>query len=315
MASKVRNFTFLFLKGIGMGSADIIPGVSGGTIAFISGIYEELIDSIQSFDFKALKQLLSLDIKGFWKRINGNFLAVLVSGIAVSIISFAGVITYLLDNSPIQIWSFFFGLIVISALSVMTQVTQKSAGVVLSGALGIVIAFLVTSATPASTPDSLWFIFICGVVAICAMVLPGISGSFILLIFGKYEFILNALRTLDFTVILTFIAGCIIGLLSFSKIISWLFGRFHDVTVALLAGFMFGSLNKVWPWKLTTVFRMNSHGEQVALIQENILPTEYFELTGTQPKILFAMFFMALGLFIIVIIKKIALKLKEEPND
>ncbi|MDA0196823.1 MAG: DUF368 domain-containing protein [Bacteroidetes bacterium] len=315
MASKVRNFTLLFFKGIGMGSADIIPGVSGGTIAFITGIYEELINSIQSFDFKALKLLVSLDLEGFWKRVNGNFLAVLVSGIAVSVLSFASVITYLLDNFPIQIWSFFFGLIIISALSVMTQVKQKSAGVVISSVLGILIAFIITSATPATTPDSLWFIFICGMVAICAMILPGISGSFILLIFGKYEFILNALKAMDFVVILTFIGGCIIGLLSFTRIISWLFSRFHDVTVALLAGFMFGSLNKVWPWKLTTAFRINSHGEQVALIRENILPTEYFELTGTQPELLFALFLMALGFFIIVILEKIALKLKEEPND
>jgi len=314
MASKARSSFFLFLKGVAMGGADIIPGVSGGTIAFISGIYEELVNSIQAFDITALRQILTLDASGFWKRVNGRFLLTLLSGISISIISLVGLVTYLLEKYPIQIWSFFFGLIIISSLSVMTQVKRKSFIVVFSGVLSVIIAFFITSATPATTPDAPWFIFLCGLVAICAMILPGISGSFILLIFGKYEFVLNALRTLDFTVILTFTSGCVVGLLAFSRVISWLFNRFHDTTVAVLAGFMFGSLNKLWPWKLTTVFRMNSHGQQVPLVQENILPTEYLELTEKRPELLYALFFMALGFFIIVIIEKIALKLKEESN-
>ena len=309
-----KDWFVLYLKGMGMGGADVVPGVSGGTIAFISGIYEELIHSIKSLDLSAIRLLLKFQFREFWSAINGSFLLVLVLGIGTSIVSLAKLITFLLQEFPIQVWSFFFGLIIISALSVGTQIRKKNWISVISGLLGIAIAFGITSATPAVTPEDLWFILICGMVAICAMILPGISGSFVLLIFGKYEYILNALKDIELAIILTFILGCIIGILSSARLISWLLNKQHDLTIAMLAGFMVGSLNKIWPWKLIVQYRVNSAGDQVPFLEENILPTEYMELTGNQPLILYSVFFLALGFFTIVIIEKVALATKNRGN-
>ncbi len=163
-----------------------------------------------------------------------------------------------------------------------------------------------TEATPATTPEGLWFVFLSGAIAICAMILPGISGSFILLIMGKYEYIFNALNDRDIPVILTFMAGCMVGLLSFARLISWLFKKYHDLAIALLSGFMIGSLNKVWPWKIPLQFRMNSHGEQVAYITKNVLPAEYVRDLGENPQLFQGLLFIALGIFIIVAIEKVA---------
>ncbi len=309
-----KDWILLYLKGLGMGGADVVPGVSGGTIAFISGIYEELIHSINQINLSAISLLLKCRFKEFWSAINGSFLLVLVLGIGTSIISIAKLITYLLQEFPIQLWSFFFGLIVISALSVGTQIRKKNWGSVFSGLTGIAIAYAITSAIPAVTPEESWFIFICGMIAICAMILPGISGSFILLIFGKYEFILNALKDFDIGIILTFIFGCLVGILSFARLISWLLFKWHDLTIAMLAGFMIGSLYKIWPWKLTLQYRVNRAGDQVPFLEENILPTEYMELTGSQPLILYSVFFMAFGFFTIVIIEKIALAVRNRAD-
>ncbi len=309
-----KDWFVLYLKGMGMGGADVVPGVSGGTIAFISGIYEELIHSIKSLDLSAIRLLLKFQFREFWSAINGSFLLVLVLGIGTSIVSLAKLITFLLQEFPIQVWSFFFGLIIISALSVGTQIRKKNWISVISGLLGFAIAYGITSATPAVTPEDLWFILICGMVAICAMILPGISGSFVLLIFGKYEYILNALKDIELTIILTFVLGCIIGILSSARLISWLLNKQHDLTIAMLGGFMIGSLNKIWPWKLIVQYRVNSAGDQVPFLEENILPTEYMELTGNQPLILYSVFFMAIGFFTIVIIEKIALAVKNKGN-
>ncbi|MEM9390336.1 MAG: DUF368 domain-containing protein [Bacteroidota bacterium] len=296
----------LFLKGVGMGTADVVPGVSGGTIALITGIYERLLSAIKSVDAEALKLISKFQIKHFWKHIDGNFLLVLVAGIATSIMTLAKVVTYLLDTYPIQLWSFFFGLIIISAILVLRNVKSWNLGKVLSLIVGVIIAYMITEATPAATPEGLWFIFLSGAIAICAMILPGISGSFILLIMGKYEFIFNALNNRDIPVILTFMTGCIVGLLSFARVISWLFKKYHDIAIALLSGFMLGSLNKVWPWKLPLQFRINSDGEQVAYITKNVLPGEYSREIGGNPQLFQGLLFMALGIFLIVAIEKLA---------
>ncbi|MEQ9423839.1 MAG: DUF368 domain-containing protein [Cyclobacteriaceae bacterium] len=306
-----KDYILLYLKGIGMGGADVVPGVSGGTIAFITGIYEELINSIKSLDLNAFKLLFSLRLNEFWKHINGPFLITLFLGIVTSILSLAKLITYLLEHFPIQLWSFFFGLIVISALSVGSQIKNKNFVSGLFGVAGIVIAYLITSATPATTPDALWFIFLSGMVAICAMILPGISGSFILLIFGKYQYVLESLKDVNVAVIVVFVAGCVVGILSFSRVVSWFLQRHHDSTVAVLAGFMVGSLYKIWPWKNTLSYRVNSAGEQVPFLQDNVLPTEYLELTGNEPLLLYAVLFMAFGFFIVVILEKIALSVRK----
>ena len=288
-----------------MGGADVVPGVSGGTIAFITGIYEELLNSIKSIDKTAIQLLLALKIADFWKHINGNFLITLFSGIFISIISLAKLIHYLLNHQPIQLWSFFFGLIIISALVVSRQIKQWKIHVIISGIAGILIAFFITGATPATTPDNYLFIFLSGAIAICAMILPGISGSFILLILGKYEFIIEAVKELNILVIIVFGFGCVLGLLSFSRLVSWLLNKYHDLTVALLAGFMIGSLNKIWPWKETLTTRLNSKGELIPLIQKNLWPTEYMERVG-EPLVLQAILYCCVGILLIVGIEKVA---------
>lgn len=302
----IRQNAILFLKGIGMGAADVVPGVSGGTIAFITGIYEELINSIKSVDGNAIKLLFSGNIKSFWVKINGSFLLVLLTGIIVSMLSLAKLIIYLLEYHPIPLWSFFFGLILVSAFIVVREVKKFRFQVVLTGIAGLAIAYLITTATPAETPQALWFIFLAGCIAISAMILPGISGSFILLILAKYQFIIESLSTFNLPVILVFILGCIVGLATFSRIISWIFNHYHDLTVALLAGFMIGSLNKVWPWKEVVSYRINSSGEQVPSITRSISPGTYFETTGENPLLLEAVFYAALGFMIVVGLEKFA---------
>ena len=239
----IKQQVLLFLKGIGMGSADLVPGVSGGTIAFITGIYEELVDSIRSIDLNALQLLLKGRVLEFWKAINGSFLFTVFSGILIALLSLARLFSFILENYPIQMWSFFAGLILISAIVVLRKIGSYSPWLILGGILGLVIGFLVTRFTPSQTPEEIWFIFLTGVIAITAMIMPGISGSFILVILGKYEFILNAVKEFKFSDLLVFVVGCIVGLLSFSRVISWTFRKFHDITVAVLSGFMIGSSN------------------------------------------------------------------------
>ena len=290
----VKEYILLFLKGMGMGGADVVPGVSGGTIAFITGIYEELLNSIKSFNKSAIELLLKRRFTDLWQHLNGRFLTTLIGGIFVSILSLAKLIHFLLDHHPIQLWSFFFGLIIISAIFVSKEIKQWKIKVIIAGMIGIIISYLITDATPSTTPDNYLFIFISGAIAICAMILPGISGSFILLILGKYEFIIEALKDLNILVIAVFGTGCVIGLLSFSRLVSWLLKKFHDLTVAFLAGFMIGSLNRIWPWKETISTRIDRKGEIVPLDQHNILPNEYLEKVG-EPLVLQALLFACVG--------------------
>ncbi len=295
-----------------MGVADVIPGVSGGTIAFISGIYEELIGSIKSIDGDAFKLLLRFQIKEFWKSINGNFLITVLSGVVTSLLSLAKLMTYLLEHHPIPVWSFFFGLILVSAPLIIRDIQKWQIGTVISGIIGIAIAYLITILSPTETPTHLLFIFFCGGLAICAMILPGISGAFILLLIGKYEYMIKSLISFDIPVIIVFVAGCFIGLLGFSRFLSWILTHYRFPTLALLAGFMIGSLNKVWPWKEITAFRINSEGLQVAALDRSILPWHYLEITGQDPKLFLAVLFVALGIFLVVAIEKIASILKSK---
>ena len=290
----------------------MIPGVSGGTIAFISGIYEELIDSIKSIDADALKLLARFQIKLFWKSINGNFLIAVLAGIVTSLLSLARLMTYLLEHHPIPVWSFFFGLILVSAPLIMRDIKKWDIATIISGIIGIVIAYLITILSPTETPTNLPFIFFCGALAICAMILPGISGAFILLLIGKYEYMIKALIGFDIPVIIVFVVGCFLGLLGFSRFLSWVLTHYRFPTLALLAGFMIGSLNKVWPWKEITAFRINSKGLQVPALDQSILPWQYIEKTGQDPKLFLAVLFAALGIFLVVAIEKIAAVLKSK---
>ena len=301
----VKENILLFLKGMAMGAADVVPGVSGGTIAFITGIYEKLLDSIKAFDRHALQLILKKEWKAFWDKVNGNFLLVLVGGILVSILTFAKLLGFFLVHYPIQLWSFFFGLIVISSIMVAREVKQWTFAVILSIIAGTLIAYVITEFTPSQTPEGLWFIFISGALAICAMILPGISGSFIMLLLGKYTYIINALNERNLLVIVVFALGCISGLLGFSRILSYLLKRFHAIMIAFLAGFMIGSLNKIWPWKETLETFTDRHGVIKPLIQRNVWPTEYQRL-GHDPQILYALLFGAVGVGIVVLIERIS---------
>ncbi len=270
----IKDYALITLKGLAMGAADVIPGVSGGTIAFITGIYEEFINALKSFDLNGMKVLRQQGIKAFWQYANINFLIALFLGIGISVLSLAKLITWLLHTYPEYVWSFFFGLIIASVIVIARKITRWSAVEFLLFAAGTGIAWWITEVSPTETTEAPWFVFLSGMIAICAMILPGISGSFILLLMGKYAYILNAVHTLDIKALAIFAAGAVTGLLTFSHLLSWMFRKHHNATVAMLAGFMLGSLNKVWPWKITLETRINSHGEEVPFIQENVWPAD-----------------------------------------
>lgn len=241
----------LSVKGMCMGAADVVPGVSGGTIAFITGIYDELINSIKSINAASLKMLFTGKWGEFWKMINGKFLLFLLAGIGISVFSLAKIITWLLVAYPVLVWSFFFGLVLASTWFVGKDVKERNWKTGLGFLLGAALAFYITVATPAETPSHFLFIFLCGAIAICAMILPGISGSFILVLLGKYFFIMEAVKTLDLKVIAIFGIGACVGITSFSRLLSYALSHMRNITLAVLSGFMLGSLNKVWPWKET----------------------------------------------------------------
>ena len=312
---KFSRYIVLALKGCAMGMADVVPGVSGGTIAFISGIYEELLDSIRSVDATALRLLLRFRLAEFWRHINGRFLLPVLLGIAVAIFSLARLMTYLLTNHPIAIWSFFFGLIVASALLVARQIGRWDWRTVLAFAVGAAAAWWITVATPAETPDDWWFVMLSGAIAICAMILPGISGAFILLLLGKYQYIMHAVGEFDIPVIAVFVIGAAAGIISFSHLLSWPLKHWHDVTVAVLMGFMVGSLNKVWPWKETVETYLDSHGVAQPLVQNNIAPGTFEQLTG-QPSLLVQAILLGIVGFLVIygieLVARMIVKKQEE---
>ena len=289
-----------------MGAADIVPGVSGGSIALITGIYSELLESINSFNGQNLKLLLNFKIAEFYKTVNGNFLLSLLLGIMTSIFTMSKLITYLMNEHPIPLWSFFCGLILISSFLILKDIKRWNLGVILALLVGTAFAYFVTELPPTTTPDALWFTFVSGAIAICAMILPGISGSFILLILGKYEQILNAVTERDFLTLAVFALGCIVGILAFSRVVSWLLKKYHALTIGLLAGFMLGSMNELWPWKLVLSYRTSSSGEQKPFLTENISPTAFLEQTGVEPQILLAVIAFFVGIGLVVGIERLA---------
>ncbi|KAA0874818.1 DUF368 domain-containing protein [Nitrincola tapanii] len=282
-----------------MGAADAVPGVSGGTVAFMTGIYEELIHSIKQFNLQALRLLFQQGPVAAWQHVNGSFLFTLLAGILFSLLTLARVVLYLLAEHPILIWSFFFGLILASTWSVVRHIPKFNWNLGAVFLLGCVLAYQVTSLTPAVVEPQPLMIFVSGMIAICAMILPGISGSFILLLLGMYTPVLMALKGLELDFIALFVLGCMIGIISFSRLLSWAFKHYHAVTLALLGGFMLGSLNKVWPWKYTLSYSINRHGEEVPLVQKNILPESFLELTGQEPYTLAAIGLMSVGLVLV----------------
>lgn len=295
-----------------MGAADVIPGVSGGTVAFITGIYEELINSIKSIDLDAFRLLFTFRIANFWNKINGNFLVCVLAGVVTSLLSLSKLMTYLLEHHPISIWSFFFGLILVSSPLILRDIKKWNLFTSFSFVVGIILAYFITVLSPTDTPTNLFFIFFCGALAICAMILPGISGAFILLLIGKYEYMITALIQFNIPVIMVFVMGCFLGLLGFSHFLSWILTHYRFPTLALLAGFMIGSLNKVWPWKEVIAFRLNHVGVQVPAFDKSVWPGRYLEVTGQDPQIFYAILFTAVGIFLVVAIEKTATFLKSK---
>jgi len=307
---KFRNNLLVYLKGMAMGAADVVPGVSGGSIALITGIYEKLLESINAIDIDAFHLLRKGEFKSLYAKVNGTFLICLVLGIFTSILTLANLITYLIKTFPIPVWSFFCGLIIISALLILRDIKRWNILALLALPVGIVSAYLITGMTPVSSDNNLLIIFGSGMIAICAMILPGISGSFLLLVMGKYEYILNALVERNVLVLGVFALGCIVGILASSRVISWLLKHYHAITISLLSGFMLGSINKLWPWKNVLSYRLSSSGQQEPFLTENILPNHYMALTGEEPYFLGAIFSFFIGIILVIGIERVAYYLK-----
>ncbi|TBW54503.1 DUF368 domain-containing protein [Marinobacter halodurans] len=283
-----------------MGAADVVPGVSGGTIAFITGIYERLLNAIGAFPGALTGELLRGRVGAFWARMDGTFLALLFGGILVSIVTLSGAIRFALSHYPVLLWSFFFGLILASAWHVGREIGRWGIGQFLLLAIGAVAAWLVTQMSPGEAPVTYWTLFGSGALAICAMILPGISGSFILLMIGMYGPILTAVNEWQLDRLGLFVTGCIIGLLSIAQLLSWAFRRYRDGMLALLTGFMLGALSKVWPWKEAVSWRINSHGERVPLEEINLLPGTYANVTGESSALMMAIGLAILGAIVVL---------------
>jgi putative membrane protein len=309
---KPVDYIVIFIKGLSMGAADVIPGVSGGTVAFITGIYNELIHAIRAVDLEALRLLRAGQLRACWKKINGSFLFTLLLGILTSLLTLARLVNYLLHHHAILVWSFFFGLILISAPLVTREIKKWNAATLLAFIAGMVAAYLITVLTPAQSPENLPFIFLSGVLAICAMILPGISGAFILLLLGKYQYMVNALLQGNIPVLVVFALGCITGILAFSRLLTWILDHYHGFTVALLSGFMLGSLNKIWPWRHALEYRTTQTGERLPVYDVSIMPWDYLSLTGKDPQLIGALIMMALGVLLVYTIEKTASLLKSK---
>lgn len=276
----LRESFAVYLRGICMGAADVVPGVSGGTMAFILGIYEELVESIRAVGRPPfLKALVGFRLAEALEIVNWRFLLAVGAGILTAVLSLAKVLSWLLVHQPVLLWSFFFGLVLASVVVVSRRVGRWTAPLVAAFVAGTVGAYVLVGLVPVQTPEAGWFLFLSGAVAICAMILPGISGSFILVLLGKYQFILNAVNERDLVTLGWFLAGIAVGIVTFAQVLGWFFKRHHDLTVALLTGLMLGSLKKVWPWKVTLEFVEGRHGKQIPAVQENVLPA--LEVAGS----------------------------------
>lgn len=289
----------IFLRGILMGAADIVPGVSGGTVAFITGIYDTLVDSIRAVDLEFLKRLLRRDLAGAWQHVNGGFLLALLAGIATSIFTLAQLVSWLLENHPVPLWAFFFGLILASAIVLLRQVEQWRATRVLCLLVGVGVALAISLSPTMSLDGGYGAVFFAAFLAICAMILPGISGSFILVLLGMYGTVLAAIKSLDLLFILVFAIGAGAGLLCFSRLLHWLLHHFHQATMAVLTGFLFGSLTVVWPWKRVLAWVEGSDGQLKPAQQLPVTPADYQVYAGEDPRLAACLALMVLGLAIV----------------
>lgn len=295
----MKHSLLLYLKGMAMGAVDVVPGFSGGTVALILGIYDRLLVSLA-----ALPQALLLFVRGrirdAWEACNATFLLLVMLGILTSVFTLAKAISYLMAAEPVLLWSFFFGLVLVSVWLVAREVGQWRWPCLLGFAVGLAGAIWVTTAAPMQLQADPLTLFLAGAIAISAMILPGVSGSFMLVLMGFYPVVLGALKNLDFAILAVFGAGCLVGLMSFAKLLSWLLSRLRDLTLALLAGVILGSLGKVWPWKHTLSWQTNSRGESFPLLQENLLPERFALVTGQDPQLLLAVSLSMLAIVLVL---------------
>jgi len=292
-SQSLRNFIILVIKGFLMGAANVIPGVSGGTMALILGIYEELINAIRSINLKFLRLITILNIKEALSTVSWPFLLPVGLGVLLATFSLAEALSWLLDRYPVIVWSFFFGLIISSVITVSRVIKQWRILTIVAIVVGTIIAYGFFGVIPVSTPNAPWFIFGSGFIAICAMILPGISGAYVLVLLGKYHYILEALNNKDFFTLFIIGAGALVGLISFAQILGWLLKRYHDLIMAILIGLMCGSLRKIWPWKETVTTFIDSHGKEIPSLQSNVIPSSFTIEVGL------AVLFMFIGILVI----------------
>lgn len=306
MGRKIKDYFTIGLKGMAMGAADTVPGVSGGTIAFISGIYEELITTIGNVDYALVTEWKNKGFAAFWEKLNGSFIVALLTGVLISVFTFMRLASYLLEHHPILIWSFFFGLVIASIWFVAKQITQWKIANFIGLILGAILAFYITTLPVGASNDSYMYLFMSGAIAVCAMILPGISGAFILVLLGAYETITKAVHDFDLKKVAVVGLGAITGLLLFSKVLKWLFQHYKNLTLAILTGFIAGSLNKIWPWKHVLETKMLGDKEKV-INEESVLPWNF----NGESYLLYAGLLMLAGFLLIIILEKVA---EEKPE-
>ncbi len=305
MNRTIKDYLLIGLKGVAMGAADVVPGVSGGTIAFISGIYEELLTSISNINLGLFKTLKNDGLKAAWKQVNGNFLAALFIGILISVVSLSKMIKWLLEHKPILLWAFFFGLVLASIIYIIKQVEKWSVISIVIGVVTAILGYLITIIPSVNAQEvSYLFLIFSGAIASCAMILPGISGSYILLLIGIYPLVMTALSNKDVKVISAIIIGVIIGLTTFSKLLKWLFTNYRNQMLIALTGLMIGSLNKVWPWKSVISTYTDRHGVVKPLLEKSILPQNF----NGDSQLLFATVLAIIGFGLILLLEKLAVK-------
>ncbi|MBP6468975.1 MAG: DUF368 domain-containing protein [Chloroflexi bacterium] len=309
----LKSYAGLTLRGMAMGASDIVPGVSGGTMALILGIYEELISSIRTIGRpEFLRPALRLQIKPALQALNWQFLLAVGLGILTAIFTLASALEWLLVHQTVYIWSFFFGLVLASAYTVSKRIPRWSNLLRLTLVGGAIFAYVIVGLVPAQTPNTWWFLILSGALASCAMILPGLSGAFILFVLGKYEDLLRAVNTGDFAMLALVGVGAVLGLVTFAQILGWFFKQYHDLTIAVLIGLMIGSLRKLWPWKVDVAwltdsagnFVLDSHGELLVSQQANVLPN--FVTQAGVVEFIFAAGLTAVGIALVVVLERIA---------
>jgi len=307
---RLLYYVFLFIKGLCIGATGVLQGISGASMALLLGVHQEFVLSLSAFGRKTLRLISGKKIYLAWKKMNGNFLVAILAGMTTGLIVLRAIFSYYVSQYPIFISSFFFSLVIIAALLLLRKITRWNLGIFLCLLAGLLLSYFLTRSAPIATPDNLLFAFIAGFLAGSTFIIPGVSGSFILMFFGKYQYILTSFGSLEFDAIILFIAGGILGITVIARFMARLLSNYFNQTVALFAGLMIGSLNKIWPWREVVEYATTIEGKRIPAFDNSILPWHYLEITGKDPQVFHAILMMALGVFMVVLIEKVAARLK-----